>query len=99
MDHASIDALFDAAVNWLKPRVIFAEASRLYDLCGRADSKDAVAFYNLGNIQAGSRSTLKAADPFAYQRSLSRDPEVSSKRVIIWPRLLKRWDDPMPPPA
>ena len=68
--HASVDDLFEAAM------VAEAEgeaehAGRLYDLCARADRKDAIAPYNFGNIRMAAGAPAEAA--IAYQRALARD--------------------------
>ena len=69
--HAGLDDLFEAAA--LAEADGDAEAAaRLYDLCIRADRKDPIAPYNLGNLRLGEGAFDQAA--LAYQQALSRDP-------------------------
>ena len=57
------------------------EASRLYDLCSRADRKDPIAPYNLGNIRLAEGSFGGAA--LAYQQALARDPKFTEARYNL----------------
>jgi tetratricopeptide (TPR) repeat protein len=69
--HASLDDLFEAAA-LAEACGDTAEAARLYDLCLRADRRDAIAPYNLGNLRLAEGGFDQAA--LAYQQALARDP-------------------------
>jgi tetratricopeptide (TPR) repeat protein len=58
-----------------------AEAARLYDLCARADRKDPIAPYNLGNIRLAEGAFGEAA--LAYQQALARDPRFVEARYNL----------------
>ncbi|MBX3482952.1 tetratricopeptide repeat protein [Phenylobacterium sp.] len=78
--HATIDDLFEAAA------VAEAEgdleaAAHLYDLCARADRKDAIAPYNHGNIHLARGAFGQAR--LAYQRALARDPRFIEARYNL----------------
>jgi tetratricopeptide (TPR) repeat protein len=70
-EHASLDDLFEAAA-LAEADGEAEEAARLYDLCARADRKDPIAPYNLGNLRLGQGGFDQAA--LAYQQALARDP-------------------------
>ncbi len=69
-DSASLDELFEAAT-LADSAGDLDEAARLYDLCARADRRDAIAPYNLGNIRLAQAAHEEAV--LAYQRALARD--------------------------
>lgn len=69
--HASVDDLFEAAA-LAEADGDGSEAARLYDLCIRADRRDPIAPYNLGNLRLAEGAFDQAA--LAYQQALSRDP-------------------------
>lgn len=78
--HATVDDLFEAAA------VAEAEgdleaAARLYDLCARADRRDAIAPYNHGNIRLAQGAFDQAR--LAYQRALARDPKFIEARYNL----------------
>jgi tetratricopeptide (TPR) repeat protein len=78
--HATVDDLFEAAA------VAEAEgdleaAAHLYDLCARADRKDAIAPYNHGNIHLAQGAFDQAR--LAYQRALARDPKFIEARYNL----------------
>jgi tetratricopeptide (TPR) repeat protein len=66
--HATVDDLFEAA-------------ARLYDLCARADRRDAIAPYNHGNIRLAQGAFDQAR--LAYQRALARDPRFIEARYNL----------------
>ncbi|MBL8556972.1 MAG: tetratricopeptide repeat protein [Phenylobacterium sp.] len=78
--HATVDDLFEAAA------VAEAEgdleaAAHLYDLCARADRRDAIAPYNHGNIRLAQGAFDQAR--LAYQRALARDPKLLEARYNL----------------
>lgn len=78
--HATIEDLFEAAA------VAEAEgdleaAAHLYDLCARADRRDAIAPYNHGNIRLAQGAFDQAR--LAYQRALARDPKFIEARYNL----------------
>lgn len=78
--HATVEDLFEAAA------VAEAEgdleaAAHLYDLCARADRKDAIAPYNHGNIRLAQGAFGQAR--LAYQRALARDPKFIEARYNL----------------
>jgi len=68
--HASLEDLFEGAAV-AEAEGELDEAARLYDLCARADRKDAIASFNLGNIRLAQGDPDQAA--LAYRRALARD--------------------------
>jgi len=79
-DHATLDDLFEAAAI-AEAAGELETAARLYDICARADRKDAIAPYNLGNIRL-----LQGAVPhaiLAYQQALVRDPDFLEARYNL----------------
>jgi TPR repeat/Tetratricopeptide repeat len=69
-DHASLDDLFElAAIAEADGEA--DEAGRFYDMCRRADRRDAIAPYNLGNIRLAQGAHDQAI--LAYQQALARD--------------------------
>lgn len=58
-----------------------AEAARLYDLCARADRKDPIAPYNLGNIRLAEGAFGEAT--LAYQQALARYPRFTEARYNL----------------
>lgn len=79
-DHASVDDLFEAAA-LAGASDDLDEAARLYDLCTRADRKDAIAPYNLANIRLEQGRHDEAA--IAYQQALARDPRFVEARYNL----------------
>ncbi len=79
-DHASVDDLFEAAA-LAEAQGHPEAAARLYDLCARADRKDAIAPYNHGNIRLAEGAFDQAA--LAYRQALARDPELSEARYNL----------------
>jgi tetratricopeptide (TPR) repeat protein len=57
------------------------DAARLYDMCARADRKDAIALYNLANIRLRKGDWDEAA--LAYQRALAREPGFAEARYNL----------------
>jgi tetratricopeptide (TPR) repeat protein len=72
-----IDELFDAA-QISEASGDFDEASRLYDMCARAERTDAIALYNLGNIRLAQGANSEAV--LAYRRAISRDADFVEAR-------------------
>lgn len=64
-----LETLFDAAME-AEAAGLLDEAARLYDTCARSDRKDAIAPFNLGNVQ----TALGEADAarLSYQRAIAR---------------------------
>jgi tetratricopeptide (TPR) repeat protein len=79
-DHESLDDLFQAAALALAVGET-EEAARLYDSCARADRKDPIALYNIGNIRLGEGALSDAI--FAYRRALGRDPRFVEARYNL----------------
>ncbi|MGZ3402771.1 MAG: tetratricopeptide repeat protein [Phenylobacterium sp.] len=78
--HAGPEDLFEAAAI-AEVSGDFAEAARLYDLCARADRKDPIAPYNLGNIRLAEGAFGDAA--LAYQQALARDSRFIEARYNL----------------
>jgi tetratricopeptide (TPR) repeat protein len=78
--HASVDDLFEAAAV-AEADGDLEDAARLYDLCARADRKDAIAPYNQGNIRLAQGAYDQAR--LAYQRALARDPRFIEARYNL----------------
>jgi tetratricopeptide (TPR) repeat protein len=79
-DHASIDDLFEAA-SLAESAGDLGDAARLYDMCARADRKDAIALYNFGNIRMSEGVIDEAA--LAYRRALQRDAKFLEARYNL----------------
>jgi tetratricopeptide (TPR) repeat protein len=79
-DHATIDDLFEAA-SIAEANGDLDEAARLYDQCGRADKRDAIAPYNYGNIRMAQGAHGEAV--MAYQRALARDAKLIEARYNL----------------
>jgi tetratricopeptide (TPR) repeat protein len=79
-DHATIDDLFEAA-SIAEAGGDLDEAARLYDQCGRADKRDAIAPYNYANIRMAQGAHGEAA--MAYQRALQRDAKLIEARYNL----------------
>ena len=79
-DHASLEDLFEAA-SIAEARDEPDEAARLYDLCSRADRKDPIAPFNLGNIRLAQGQNDQAA--LAYQQALARDARFVEARYNL----------------
>lgn len=57
------------------------EASRLYDMCARAERSDAIALYNLGNIRLKQGAHPDAV--LAYRRAVARDSDFVEARYNL----------------
>lgn len=79
-DHASVEELFEAATI-AEAEGELSEAARLYDLCARADRRDALAPYNLGNLMMARGEP--AAAVLAYQQALARDSGLVEARYNL----------------
>lgn len=77
---AGLEDLFEAAA-MAEMSGDLTEAARLYDLCARADRKDPIAPYNLGNIRLVEGALGAAA--MAYQQALARDPRLGEARYNL----------------
>lgn len=71
-DAASVEDIFEAAT-LAEAEGDLEEAARLYDMSARADRKDAIALYNLGNVHLQDKAYDKAI--LAYARAVARDPD------------------------
>jgi len=69
---ATVEDIFEAAA-LAEAEGDLDEAVRLYDMCARADRRDAIALFNLGNVHLQSKAYDKAI--LAYGRAVSRDPD------------------------
>ncbi len=78
--NAGPDDLFEAAA-LAEADGDLTEAARLYELCARADRKDPIALYNLGNIRLAEGAFGEAA--LAYQQALVRDPRLAEARYNL----------------
>ena len=78
--HATVDDLFEAAAI-AEAEGDLEAAAHLYDLCARADRKDAIAPYNHGNIRLAQGAFDQAR--LAYQRALARDPRFVEARYNL----------------
>jgi tetratricopeptide (TPR) repeat protein len=78
--HATVDDLFEAAAI-AEAEGDLDEAARLYDLCARADRRDAIAPYNHANIRLTQGAHDQAA--LAYQQALARDPRFVEARYNL----------------
>jgi tetratricopeptide (TPR) repeat protein len=78
--HATLDDLFEAAA-MAEAEGDLEAAAHLYDLCARADRKDAIAPYNHGNIRLAQGAFDQAR--LAYQRALARDPRFVEARYNL----------------
>jgi tetratricopeptide (TPR) repeat protein len=77
---ASVEDLFEAA-ELAEAQGDDEEAARLYDMCARADRKDPIAPFNLGNIRL--RSKAPEAAVLAYRMALARDPDFVEARYNV----------------
>lgn len=80
LDETSLDDLFEAAAI-AEGEGELDEAARLYDMCSRADRRDAIAPYNYANIRLGQGAHDEAA--LAYQRALARDARFIEARYNL----------------
>jgi tetratricopeptide (TPR) repeat protein len=78
--HATVEDLFEAAAV-AEAQGDLEAAAHLYDLCARADRKDAIAPYNHGNIRLAQGAFDQAR--LAYQRALARDPRFIEARYNL----------------
>ena len=78
--HASVDDLFEAAA-LAEAQGDLDEAARLYDMCARADRRDAIAPYNYANIRLVQGRSAEAM--LAYQQALARDPKLIEARYNL----------------
>jgi tetratricopeptide (TPR) repeat protein len=79
-ESATVEDLFEAAL------VAEAEgnldaAARLFETCARADRKDPIALYNLGNARLAQAKLDEAS--LAYRRALARDPAFIEARYNL----------------
>ena len=79
-DHPTVDDLFEAAA-LAEAGGDLEAAARLYDQCARADRKDAIAPYNLGNIRLAQGAREAAA--LGYQQALARDRRFAEARYNL----------------
>jgi tetratricopeptide (TPR) repeat protein len=77
---ASADDIFEAAAA-AEGEGDLTEAARLYDMSARADRRDPVAPYNLGNIRLAADEHAQAA--LAYRLALARDAEFVEARYNL----------------
>jgi tetratricopeptide (TPR) repeat protein len=77
---ASVDDLFEAAAA-AEAEGEALEAARLYDMSARADRKDPIAPFNLGNIKLAAEDF--AAAVMAYRQALARDPAFVEARYNL----------------
>lgn len=75
-----LDDLFDAGME-AEARGDLSKAQRLYEACARADRRDPVALYNLGNV-CMALGDEKAAQ-LAFERAIARDPEFAEARFNL----------------
>jgi tetratricopeptide (TPR) repeat protein len=78
--HAGVDDLFEAAT-LAEAAGHLDEAARFFDMCARADKRDAVALYNYANIRMAQGEAGQAA--LAYQKALVRDPRLIEARYNL----------------
>jgi tetratricopeptide (TPR) repeat protein len=79
-NHATLDDLFElAAIAEAEGEA--DEAARFYDMCRRADRRDAIAPYNLGNIRLAQGAHDEAI--LAYQQALARDGAFAEARYNL----------------
>jgi tetratricopeptide (TPR) repeat protein len=71
-DGDSLETLFEEALDAEAAGNLDA-ALRLYETCARADRKDPIAPFNLGNVQS-TQGDLVAAR-LSYERAIARDPD------------------------
>jgi hypothetical protein len=79
-DHVTLEDLFERAA-LEEAAGHLEEAARLYDQCARADRSDAIAPYNLGNIQFAAGAFAAAA--LAYRLALARDAAFAEARYNL----------------
>ncbi|MBL8550303.1 MAG: tetratricopeptide repeat protein [Hyphomonadaceae bacterium] len=85
----SLDDLFEAAA-LAEAEENFEEAARLYDMCARADRKDAIAPFNLGNMKLALNACEEAV--MAYRTALARDAgfvEAHYNLALVYERMKK----------
>lgn len=78
--HASVEEIFEAA-EVAEAEEDFLLASRLYDMASRADRRDPIAPFNLGNIKLNAELYDQAV--MAYQKALVRDPRFAEARYNL----------------
>ena len=71
-DSDTLETLFEEALDAEAAGDLDA-ALRLYETCARADRKDSIAPFNLGNVQSAKGDP--AAAKLSYERSIARDPD------------------------
>jgi tetratricopeptide (TPR) repeat protein len=76
----NIDDLFEAAI-LADADGRTDEAIRLFDMCARADRKDAISLHNTANIHLRGGRWNEAV--LAYRRALARDPELVEARYNL----------------
>jgi tetratricopeptide (TPR) repeat protein len=77
---ASVEDLFEAA-ELAEAHGDVAEAVRLYDMSARADRKDPIAPFNLGNLKLRAKACDEAV--LAYRTALARDPDFVEARYNL----------------
>jgi len=78
--HAGVDDLFEAAT-LAEAEGDLESAARLYDMCARADRRDAIAPYNLANVRMAQGAHAEAA--LGYQTALARDSRLIEARYNL----------------
>jgi tetratricopeptide (TPR) repeat protein len=78
--HASLEDLFDAAT-LAEAEGDLDHAARLFDICARADRRDAISPYNLANIRMAQGAHGPAA--LGYQTALARDGRMVEARYNL----------------
>jgi len=78
--HAGVEELFEAAT-LAEAEGELETAARLFDMCARADKRDAIALYNFANIRMAQGEAGEAA--LAYQKALSRDRRLIEARYNL----------------
>jgi tetratricopeptide (TPR) repeat protein len=78
--HASLDDLFEAA-SLAEAEGDLDGAARLFDICARADRRDAIAPYNHANIRMAQGEPAQAV--LGYQTALARDGRLIEARYNL----------------
>lgn len=76
----SLEDLFDAALE-AEASGDLITARRLYESCARADRRDPIALYNLGNVYMALGESKSAQ--LAFERAILRDPDFSEARFNL----------------
>ena len=78
--HAGVEDLFEAAT-LAEAEGDLENAARLFDMCARADRRDAVAPYNYANVRMVQGRSAEAM--LGYQQALARDPKLIEARYNL----------------